>query len=103
MKAIIVKSFGAPSVMQLTELSKPKLNETGEVLLKIAGIGVNPVETYIRAGNYAKLPNLPYTPGTDCVGVVEKEFHEYCSCPPSLQPPQLLEIQKSDSGGQTMS
>ena len=75
-KAIIVKSFGAPSVMQLTELSKPKLNETGEVLLKISGIGVNPVETYIRAGNYAKLPNLPYTPGTDCVGVVEKTTSE---------------------------
>jgi NADPH2:quinone reductase len=32
---------------------------------------VNPVETYIRTGTYASKPNLPYTPGTDCAGVVK--------------------------------
>jgi NADPH2:quinone reductase len=35
-------------------------------------IGVNPVETYIRAGTYARLPPLPYTPGNDGAGVVEQ-------------------------------
>jgi NADPH2:quinone reductase len=35
-------------------------------------IGVNPVETYIRAGTYAQKPSLPYTPGNDGAGVVEK-------------------------------
>jgi NADPH:quinone reductase len=30
------------------------------------------VETYIRAGTYARLPALPYTPGNDCAGVVEQ-------------------------------
>jgi NADPH2:quinone reductase len=34
--------------------------------------GVNPVETYIRAGKYARLPELPYTPGNDGAGVVEQ-------------------------------
>ena len=34
--------------------------------------GVNPVETYIRAGTYARLPELPYTPGNDGAGVVEQ-------------------------------
>jgi NADPH2:quinone reductase len=33
--------------------------------------GVNPVDTYIRAGVYARKPNLPYTPGTDAGGIVE--------------------------------
>lgn len=33
--------------------------------------GVNPVETYIRSGTYARKPSLPYTPGTDVSGVVE--------------------------------
>lgn len=33
---------------------------------------MNPVDTYIRSGTYARLPNLPYTPGGDCAGVVEK-------------------------------
>jgi NADPH2:quinone reductase len=35
-------------------------------------IGVNPVETYIRAGTYARLPELPYAPGNDGAGVVEQ-------------------------------
>ena len=35
-------------------------------------IGVNPVETYIRAGKYSRLPDLPYTPGNDGAGVVEQ-------------------------------
>jgi NADPH2:quinone reductase len=35
-------------------------------------IGVNPVETYIRAGKYSRLPQLPYTPGNDGAGVVEQ-------------------------------
>jgi NADPH:quinone reductase and related Zn-dependent oxidoreductases len=35
-------------------------------------IGINPVETYIRAGTYARLPELPYTPGNDGAGVVEQ-------------------------------
>jgi NADPH2:quinone reductase len=35
-------------------------------------IGVNPVETYIRAGTYARLPKLPYTPGNDGAGVIEQ-------------------------------
>ena len=33
--------------------------------------GVNPVETYIREGQYSKLPQLPYTPGSDASGYVE--------------------------------
>lgn len=32
---------------------------------------MNPVETYIRSGNYARKPALPYTPGSDVSGVIE--------------------------------
>src|SRR5205814_88490 len=44
----------------------------GQVLVLMHAIGVNPVETYIRAGTYARLPELPYTPGNDGAGVVEQ-------------------------------
>src|ERR687887_1046776 len=44
----------------------------GEVLVRMHAIGVNPVETYIRAGTYARLPALPYTPGNDGAGVIEQ-------------------------------
>ena len=43
-----------------------------QVLVRMHAIGVNPVETYIRAGTYARLPALPYTPGNDGAGVVEQ-------------------------------
>lgn len=42
-----------------------------QVLIKVHACGVNPVETYIRSGNYARLPTLPYTPGSDVAGVIE--------------------------------
>jgi len=42
-----------------------------EVLVKIEAVGVNPVDTYIRSGNYARMPKFPYIPGSDGAGVIE--------------------------------
>lgn len=41
-----------------------------QVLVNIKAAGVNPVDTYIRSGTYARKPTLPYTPGSDGAGVV---------------------------------
>ncbi len=41
------------------------------MLIRVSHAGVNPVETYIRAGTYPALPPLPFTPGGDGAGVVE--------------------------------
>jgi NADPH:quinone reductase len=41
------------------------------VLVRIQAAGVNPYDTYMRAGTYAVKPPLPYTPGSDGAGVVE--------------------------------
>src|SRR5262245_27225828 len=71
MKAICVREFGGPEVLQLEEVRTPQ-PRSGEVLVRIHAVGVNPVETYIRAGKYARLPKLPYTPGNDGAGVVEQ-------------------------------
>lgn len=69
MKAIRVQQFGEPEVLQVATV--PDLTPApGQVLVKIAAAGINPVETYIRSGKYAKLPPLPYTPGTDGAGTV---------------------------------
>lgn len=69
MKAIRVEQFGEPEVMQLVEVVDPQIS-AGQVLVQIRAAGVNPVETYIRAGIYARKPQLPYTPGTDGAGIV---------------------------------
>lgn len=42
-----------------------------QVLIKVHTCGINPVETYIRSGTYARKPALPYTPGSDVAGVIE--------------------------------
>ena len=71
MKAIRVTKFGDPGVLQLVDIPAPEPS-AGEVRIKIYAAGVNPVETYIRSGSYAGgLPELPYTPGTDCAGVID--------------------------------
>jgi NADPH2:quinone reductase len=70
-KAIRVKEFGDPEVLQLEDVAMPQPG-LGQVLVRIHATGVNPVETYIRAGTYARLPELPYTPGNDGAGVVEQ-------------------------------
>ena len=70
MKAIIVREFGPPEVMKLEEIETPRPTST-QVLVRVHAVGVNPVETYIRSGNYPSVPLLPYTPGKDAAGVVE--------------------------------
>jgi NADPH2:quinone reductase len=70
MNAIRVHQFGDPSVMKLEEQPERSAGAT-QVLVDVKAAGVNPVDTYIRSGNYAALPPLPYTPGADAAGVVE--------------------------------
>ncbi|HUP03902.1 MAG TPA: NADPH:quinone reductase, partial [Bryobacteraceae bacterium] len=70
MKAIRVHEFGAPQVMKLEEVPDPKPG-AGQVAVRVNAAGVNPVDTYIRSGAYARKPTLPYTPGSDGAGVVE--------------------------------
>ena len=43
----------------------------GQVVVGVKAIGVNPADTYIRAGTYSRKPSLPYTPGLDAAGIVE--------------------------------
>ena len=71
MRAVVVRSFGAPDVMKVEDAPAPTPGE-GQVLVRIRAAGVNPVETYVRAGSYARLPSLPYTPGSDFAGTVEQ-------------------------------
>src|SRR5437762_1021981 len=70
MKAIRVHKFGGPEVLQLDDVPDPKPGP-GQVVVRIRAAGVNPVDTYIRSGNYAMLLTPPYVPGNDCAGVIE--------------------------------
>jgi len=70
MKAIRVHEFGGPEQLKLDEVPTPK-PAAGQVLVRVHAAGVNPYDTYMRAGTYPVKPSLPYTPGSDAAGVVE--------------------------------
>lgn len=70
MKAIRVERFGGPEVLRMATVADPEPGKD-QVVVRVRAAGVNPVETYVRSGKYAALPELPYTPGTDAAGVIE--------------------------------
>src|SRR5258708_7855765 len=70
MKAILVREFGGPEVLNLEEIPTPQAG-SGQVLVRTHAAGVKPYDNYMRAGTYAIKPPLPYTPGSDAAGVIE--------------------------------
>jgi NADPH:quinone reductase len=70
MKAIQVKKFGGPEVLEYLDVPTPKPG-AGQILVRVHAAGVNPYDTYMRNGTYAIKPPLPYTPGSDAAGTVE--------------------------------
>lgn len=71
MKAIRVYEYGNPDVLRLEELADPVAGE-GEVLIDVAGAGVNPIDWKILSGAmkaFIPLP-LPFTPGVEVAGTV---------------------------------
>lgn len=70
MKAIRVHQFGGPEVLRVEETADP-VPGPRQVVVTVNAAGVNPVDTYIRAGTYARKPPMPYTPGSDGAGIVE--------------------------------
>ncbi|HEY2905985.1 MAG TPA: NADPH:quinone reductase [Vicinamibacterales bacterium] len=70
MRAIVVHEFGSPAVMRLENIATLTPSPS-QVLVRVRAAGVNPVDTYVRAGTYALKPPLPYTPGNDGAGEVE--------------------------------
>lgn len=70
MRVITQKTVGAASVLEVAEVAKP-VPGPGQVLVKVGAAGVNPVDTYIRAGGFPALGEPPFTLGWDIAGTVE--------------------------------
>jgi NADPH2:quinone reductase len=69
MQAIRIHEYGGPEVMRLEFIPDPAPGP-GQVVVQVKAAGVNPVDTYIRAGMYAT-PPFPFTPGFDAAGEVK--------------------------------
>lgn len=72
MKAISFSKYGGNEVLEFVELDKPQ-PAAGEVLVKVAWAGVNPIDWKIRSGqlNMVIGRKFPKLLGTECSGIVE--------------------------------
>lgn len=75
MKAIRLHEFGGPEVLRYEDALRPQL-ASGEVLIRIAAIGINPPDWYLRDGmkalppEWRPTPSFPIIPGTDVSGLI---------------------------------
>ena len=70
MKAIVIRKFGPPNVMQIEEVPTPEPGP-GEVLIKLHAVSVNrTLDLVARAGRYARPIALPHVLGVDPSGVI---------------------------------
>ena len=70
MKAVLCQRFGPPDELVLADIPDPVAG-AGEVVAKVAAVGLNFFDTLIIAGKYQTKPPFPFSPGGEFAGVVE--------------------------------
>jgi NADPH:quinone reductase-like Zn-dependent oxidoreductase len=70
MRAIRQDKFGGPEVLTLVEMPSPLPLPT-EVVVRVKAVGINPVEAFIRTGQFPLIGDPPFILGWDISGVVE--------------------------------
>lgn len=70
MKAIVMTAAGNPDVLQYQEIPEPQISKPGEIKVKLAAAGVNPVDTKIRKNGLFFDQPLPAVLGCDGAGTV---------------------------------
>jgi NADPH2:quinone reductase len=68
MRAVQIKEFGGPEVLEIVELPDPEPGE-GEVVVEVARSGMNFADTHQRQNDYLAKAELPLTPGGEISGV----------------------------------
>jgi len=68
---IVVSHYGGPDTLQVLEEECPE-PKTGEVRVKVLAAGVGLPDVMAREGIHPETPLVPFTPGWDLVGVVDR-------------------------------
>src|SRR5215510_3708151 len=68
---IVVTHYGGPDALQVLEEECPEPNP-GEVRVKVLAAGVALPDVMAREGIHPETPPVPFTPGWDLVGVVDR-------------------------------
>ena len=69
MHAILARRAGGPEVLELGETARP-VPSPGQLLIRVAAVGVNFIDTYKRSGVYKV--SYPFTPGSEASGTIEE-------------------------------
>lgn len=70
-RRIIVTRYGGPDALRVVEEECPE-PKAGEVLVRVLAAGVSLPDLMMREGIHPETPRLPFTPGWDLVGLVER-------------------------------
>ncbi|MDX6672231.1 MAG: NADPH:quinone reductase [Solirubrobacteraceae bacterium] len=70
MRAIQIREFGGPEVLELLDLPTPEPGD-GEVLIRVSRVGMNYADTHQRQNDYLAKYELPLIPGGEVAGVRE--------------------------------
>jgi NADPH2:quinone reductase len=68
---VIVRRYGGPEELQLIEEECPEPTE-GEVRVRVLAAGVSLPDVMMREGIHPEMPKVPFTPGWDLVGIVDR-------------------------------
>jgi NADPH:quinone reductase-like Zn-dependent oxidoreductase len=72
-QSIRISRFGGPEVLELAEQRTIPDPGPGEVRIKVLAAGTGFTDSFIRRGRYPDFKGpLPFTPGYELVGVIEK-------------------------------
>ncbi|MEX2270727.1 MAG: zinc-binding dehydrogenase [Vicinamibacterales bacterium] len=71
MRAAVIPRIGGPEVFRIDERPVPEPGP-GEVLVRVRAAGVNFADVLGRLGLYPDAPTLPYVPGYEVAGVIER-------------------------------
>jgi len=97
MKAIVIHEYGGPEVLKYEEVLRPE-PEDDQLLIRVIGAGVNPVDGMIRSGMFANEHRpFPMILGGDIAGVVEKVGSKVTKLKPG--DPVFAYISLDNSGG----
>src|ERR1700751_1997549 len=68
---VIISAYGGPEVLKLIEEDPPEPSPD-QIRLKVLATGVAFADILMRYGMYPHMPALPFSPGYDDVGVIDK-------------------------------
>src|SRR5689334_19426246 len=70
-RRVIITHYGGPDALQVIEEECPEPKQ-GEVRVKVLAAGVSLPDIMAREGIHPETPLVPFTPGWDLVGVVDR-------------------------------